>query len=64
MAKQSEVVFHLLQKDLAGRSKYGQLVEAKTSGHCIQRDEHELVSQSIKDVIRESVTPIQEKPGQ
>jgi hypothetical protein len=64
MAKQSEVVFQLLQKDLAGRSKYGQLLEAKKSGHYIQRDEPELVTQSIKDVIRESVTPIQEKPGQ
>ena len=29
MAKQSEVMFHVLQKDLAGRSKYGQLREAK-----------------------------------
>jgi pimeloyl-ACP methyl ester carboxylesterase len=64
MAKQSEVVFHLLQKDLAGRSKYGQLLEAKKSGHYIQRDEPELVIQSIKDVVRESATPIQEKPRQ
>jgi hypothetical protein len=57
-------VFHLLQKDLAGRSKYGQRLEAKKSGHYIQRDEPEIVTRSIKDVIRESVTPIQEKPGQ
>jgi pimeloyl-ACP methyl ester carboxylesterase len=64
MARQSEVVFHLLQKDLAGRSKYGQLLEAKKSGHYIQRDEPELVIQSIKDAIRESATPIQEKPRQ
>jgi pimeloyl-ACP methyl ester carboxylesterase len=64
MAKQSEVVFHLLQKDLAGRSKYGQLLDATKGGHYIQRDEPELVTQSIKDVIRESVTPIQEKPSQ
>ena len=64
MAKQSEVVFHLLQKDLADRSKYGQLREAKKSGHYIQRDEPELVIQSIKDVIRESARPILEKPGQ
>jgi hypothetical protein len=49
---------------LAGRSKYGQLREATKSGHYIQRDEPELVTQSIKDVIRESVTPAQEKPGQ
>jgi hypothetical protein len=34
------------QKDLAGRSKYGQLREAKKSGHYIQRDEPELVTQS------------------
>lgn len=64
MAKQSEVVFHLLQKDLASRSKYGRLLEAKKSGHYIQRDEPELVIQSIKDVIRESATPIQETPRQ
>src|SRR5262249_13800903 len=62
MAKQSEVVFHFLQKDLAGRSKYGQLREAKKSGHYIQRDEPELVIQSIKDVIRESARPILESP--
>ncbi len=54
MAKQSEAVFHVLQKDLAGRSKHGQLREAKTSGHYIQRDQPELVTQSIRDVIRES----------
>jgi pimeloyl-ACP methyl ester carboxylesterase len=59
MAKQSEVVFHLLQKDLAGRSKYGQLREATKSGHYIQRDEPELVIQPIKDVIREVTTPVQ-----
>lgn len=53
MAKQSEPVFHLLQIDLVGRSKYGQLRQAKQSGHYIQRDEPELVTQSIKDVIRE-----------
>jgi pimeloyl-ACP methyl ester carboxylesterase len=29
MAKQSEAVFHVLQEDLASRSKYGQLREAK-----------------------------------
>jgi hypothetical protein len=54
MAKQSEAVFHVLQKDLAGRSKHGQLREAKTSGHYIQRDQPELVTQSIRDVIGES----------
>jgi pimeloyl-ACP methyl ester carboxylesterase len=63
MAQQSEVVFHVLQKDLAGRSKYGQLREAKSSGHYIQRDEPELVVQSIKDVIRESSALNLQKPA-
>lgn len=62
MAKQSEAVFHLLQKDLAGRSKYGQLRVAEKSGHYIQRDQPELVTQAIEDVIRESATPITERP--
>jgi pimeloyl-ACP methyl ester carboxylesterase len=56
MAKQSEAVFHVLQKDLANRSKYGQLREAEKSGHYIQRDQPELVVQAIRDVIRESAT--------
>lgn len=54
MAKQSEVIFHVLQQDLATRSKYGQLREAKKSGHYIQRDEPELVTQAIQDVIRQA----------
>jgi len=41
-----------------------QLLEAKKSGHYIQRDEPELVIQSIKDVIRESTTPFQQKRKQ
>ena len=61
-AKQSEAVFHILQEDLAKRSKYGQLREGKTSGHYIQRDQPELVTQSIKDVIRESATLNPAKP--
>jgi hypothetical protein len=64
MAKQSEVVFHLLQKDLAGRSKYGLLREAKNSGHYIQRDEPELVTQSVKDVIRASTIHVPENSQQ
>ena len=56
MAKQSEAVFHVLQEDLASRSKYGQLREAKTSGHYIQHDQPELVTQSIRDIIRTSAT--------
>ena len=63
MAKQSEAVFHVLQKDLASRSKYGQLREAKKSGHYIQRDQPELVIQAIKDVIRESARLAVAKPG-
>jgi pimeloyl-ACP methyl ester carboxylesterase len=63
MAKQSEAVFHTLQQDLVSRSKYGQLREAKKSGHYIQRDQPELVVQAIKDVIRESVTLDVAKPG-
>lgn len=64
MAKQSEAVFHVLQKDLAARSKFGQLREAKKSGHYIQRDEPELVTQAIRDVIRESAPPSSGKPVQ
>jgi pimeloyl-ACP methyl ester carboxylesterase len=56
IAKQSEAVFHALQQDLVSRSKYGQLREAKKSGHYIQCDQPELVIQAIKDVIRESGT--------
>jgi len=62
MAKQSEAVFHVLQKDLASRSKHGQLREARTSSHYIQRDQPELVTQSIRDVIREISTLIPAKP--
>jgi len=62
MAKQSEVVFHELQKDLASRSKNGQLREAKKSGHYIQRDQPELVTEAIRDVIRDSQTATARKP--
>jgi pimeloyl-ACP methyl ester carboxylesterase len=64
MAKQSEAVFQLLEKDLASRSKYRQLRVAEMSGHYIQRDQPGLVTQAIRDVIRESVTPIPESPRQ
>ena len=63
MAKESEAVFHVLQKDLASRSKSGELREAKTSGHYIQRDQPEVVIQAIKDVIRESATLAVARPG-
>ena len=62
MAKQSEAVFHLLQKDLASRSKLGQLREAKNSGHYIQRDDPELVTQAIKDVTRQTAMPAHTPP--
>ena len=42
----------------------GRLREAKKSGHYIQRDEPGLVKQLIKDVIRETATPILEGPAQ
>jgi hypothetical protein len=51
MAQQSETVFHVLQKDLASRSKYGQLRQAKQSGHYIQRDRPDVVVQAIRDVM-------------
>jgi pimeloyl-ACP methyl ester carboxylesterase len=56
MAEQSETVFHVLQKDLADRSKYGQLREARRSGHYIQRDQPDLVVQAIKDVLSDSTS--------
>lgn len=40
-------------KRLVSRSKYGQLRVAEKSGHYIQRDQPELVTQATKDVIRE-----------
>jgi pimeloyl-ACP methyl ester carboxylesterase len=61
MAKQSETVFHVLQKDLANRSKYGQLREARQRGHYIQRDQPDLVVQAIKDVMSDSTG--RGKPG-
>jgi len=56
MAQKSEVIFHVLQQDLASRSKYGQLREAKASGHYIQRDQPELVTRAIRGVIRQSAS--------
>ena len=63
MAKQSEAVFHVLQRDLATRSKYGQLREAKKSGHYIQRDQPELVIEAIRDAIRQSASLGLAKPS-
>ena len=61
MAQQSEAVFHVLQRDLASRSKYGQLRKAEKSGHYIQRDQPETVTQAIKDALRASATPSSRK---
>jgi hypothetical protein len=47
MTNQAETVFHSLQEDLAKRSKYGELRKADRSGHYIQRDQPELVTQAI-----------------
>jgi pimeloyl-ACP methyl ester carboxylesterase len=55
MAKQSEVVFQQLQLDLVARSKHGGIRVAQKSGHYVQRDEPELVTQSIKDVLRSTL---------
>lgn len=63
MAKGSEAVFHVLQKDLATRSKYGELRQAKQSGHYIQREQPDLVVEAIRDVIRESRKTGTGKPG-
>jgi pimeloyl-ACP methyl ester carboxylesterase len=63
MAQQSETVFHDLQRDLASRSKYGRLRQAKQSIHYIQRDQPDVVLHGIMDVIRESKRTGTEKSG-
>ena len=50
MEKQSEGVFHALQKDLASRSKYGQLKQATNSGHYIQRDRPQVVVNAVREL--------------
>jgi hypothetical protein len=62
MTNQAEAVFHSLQEDLAKRSKYGELRKAGRSGHYIQRDQPELVTQAIQDVIRQSEALTASKP--
>ena len=49
------VDWHVLQVDLASRSKYGKLVESD-SGHFIAGEQPEIVVQSIRDVIRQART--------
>lgn len=63
MAKQSEAVFHGLQQDLAGRSNHGQLREATTSSHYIQRDEPELVTQAIRMSLERAQRRFPQNPG-
>jgi pimeloyl-ACP methyl ester carboxylesterase len=54
MNEQSEIVFRALQQDLATRSKYGELRKAQTSGHYIQLDQPDLVTQAVEDVIQKA----------
>jgi len=63
MNQQSEVVFRALQQDLASRSKYGELRTAQSSGHYIQVDQPDLVTQSVQDVIRKAKAILTSKPG-
>jgi pimeloyl-ACP methyl ester carboxylesterase len=58
-ADQVEAAWHSMQQDLAGRSKYGTLREAERSGHFIQTDQPELVTESIRDVVKMSSRPSQ-----
>jgi hypothetical protein len=51
MAKQSEAVFRILQKNLADRFETWTAARGKDE---FQRDQPELVTQSIRDVTRES----------
>jgi pimeloyl-ACP methyl ester carboxylesterase len=52
-ADQLAVDWHRLQVDLAGRSRYGKLIEAK-SGHGIAAEQPEIVVESIRDVIAQA----------
>jgi len=49
------VDWHELQVDLAGRSKFGKLIECR-SGHMIATEQPEIVVESIRDVIRQAET--------
>jgi len=44
---------HELQADLAARSKFGKLIEAR-GGHMIATEQPEIVNESIRDVIRQA----------
>jgi hypothetical protein len=45
------VVWHELQVDLAGRSKYGKLIES-TSGHLMAVEQPDIIVDSVREVIR------------
>jgi pimeloyl-ACP methyl ester carboxylesterase len=50
---QFESAMQAMQRDLASRSKYGELRVAEHSGHDIELDQPEMVVQAINDVLRE-----------
>jgi pimeloyl-ACP methyl ester carboxylesterase len=52
---QLAVDWHTLQLDLAGRSRYGKLIET-TSGHVMAVEQPKIVVESIRDVIRQAKT--------
>ncbi len=47
------VVWHDLQMDLAGRSKYGSLIETN-SGHFMAGEQPEIIVDSVRDVIKQA----------
>ena len=49
-SKEYEALWHMLQMDLAGRTKYGKLVIAEHSGHMIPLDQPSIVVTAIRDV--------------
>jgi hypothetical protein len=57
MAKESEAVFHVLEKDLASRPKHRQVRQTKRSRHYIQLKRLDLVVEGIRDVLCESRKP-------
>jgi pimeloyl-ACP methyl ester carboxylesterase len=50
---QFESVMQSMQKDLASRSKYGELRVAEHSGHDIELEQPDMVAKAICDVLRE-----------
>ncbi len=56
-----EEVWHGLQVDLAGRSKYGELREAAKSDHLIPRDQPRIVIDAIRDMLARVAAPVKPK---